>query len=94
MFFRYSVGCLIVVVEKSSEDRANLTLLGKNPLDPTSQGIILQDRPLALTLSVPCVFLTMCSSSPEIHLCFLQNFADKTTDGKIRFSVSFLVSFE
>ena len=36
----------------------------------------------------------MCSRGPEIHLCFLQNFADKTTDGKIRFSISFLVSFE
>ena len=47
-----------------------------------------------LTLSGPRVFLTMCSGGPEIHLCFLQNFADKTTDGKIRFSVSFLVSFK
>ena len=47
-----------------------------------------------LTLWVPGVFLIICSRGPEIHLCFLQNFADKTTDGKIRFSISFLVSFE
>ena len=39
-------------------------------------------------------FLIIFSRGPEIHLCFLQNFADKTTDGKIRFSISFLVSFE
>ena len=28
-----------------------------------------------LTLSPPGVFLRMCSRGPEIHLCFLQNFA-------------------
>ena len=40
MFFRYSVGCFIVVVVKSSEDRSSLTRLGINPLEQTSNGMI------------------------------------------------------
>ena len=59
-----------------------------------NQQPVLADWLPILTRWVPRVFLRMCSRGPEIHLCFLQNFADKTTDGKIRFSVSFLVSFK
>ena len=75
---------------ESVKDQDNQVSRPYSPLQPN----VSIETSVSLTLSGPRVFLTMCSGGPEIHLCFLQNFADKTTDGKIRFSVSFLVSFK
>ena len=74
-------------MEKKLQLPCTQTKLSPNPFIPWPSSVL-------LTLWVPGVFLIICSRGPEIHLCFLQNFADKTTDGKIRFSISFLVSFE